>query len=131
MLLFKRLSISLFIGIILISCSSNEGDNEYRRLEKRAENVTIIRDNWGVPHIYAKKDADAVFGLLYAQCEDDFNRVEVNYINAMGRMAEVTGEEMIFTDLRMKLFIDPEAVKEEYENSPKWLKELMQGFADG
>ena len=46
MLLFKRLSISLFIGIILISCSSNQGDKEYRRLEKRAENVTIIRDNW-------------------------------------------------------------------------------------
>ena len=68
---------------------------------------------------------------MYAQCEDDFNRVEVNYINSMGRMAEVTGEEMIYTDLRMKLFIDPEEVKKEYENSPKWLKELMQGFADG
>ena len=58
----------------------------------RAEGVTIIRDDWGVPHIYGKTDADVVFGLMYAQAEDDFNRVETNFINSQGRLAEAEGE---------------------------------------
>ena len=60
--------------------------------EKQAQQVTILRDNWGIPHIYGKTDADAVFGLLYAQCEDDFNRVEMNYIEKLGRLSEIKGE---------------------------------------
>ena len=58
---------------------------EISRWEKQAKNITIIRDNYGVPHIYGKTDADAVFGLLYAQCEDDFKRVELNYVEKLGR----------------------------------------------
>ena len=50
----------------------------------------------GHPHIYGKTDADAVFGMMYAQAEDDFNRVETNYINAMGRLAEAEGESAIY-----------------------------------
>ena len=73
----------------------------------RAAGVTILRDDWGIPHVYGKTDADAVFGLMYAQAEDDFNRVETNFINAMGRLAEADGEKEIYRDLRMKLFIDP------------------------
>ena len=69
-------------------------------------NVTIIRDTWGIAHVYGKTDAHTVFGLLYAQAEDDFNRIELNYINAMGRLAEVEGEKELWRDLRMKLFID-------------------------
>ena len=68
---------------------------EISRWEQQAKQVTIIRDNWGIPHIYGKTDADAVFGLLYAQCEDDFKRVEMNYIEKLGRMAEVKGEEYL------------------------------------
>jgi len=52
--------------------------------EKQAQNITIIRDNWGIAHVYGKTDADAVFGVIYAQAEDDFNRVETNFINGMG-----------------------------------------------
>ena len=122
----------LFILLIFTACSTNDANkNKNVGWEKQAKRVTIIRDNFGVPHIYGKTDADAVFGLLYAQCEDDFNRVEVNYINAMGRMAEVEGKSELFTDLRMQLFIDPDEVKKEYKNSPKWLKKLMDAFADG
>ena len=100
-------------------------------MEAQAENVEIIRDDFGVPHIYGKTDADAVFGLLYAQCEDDFNRVEQNYIWATGRLAEVEGEEAIYSDLRAKLFMTEEEAKANYENSPEWLKELCDAFADG
>ncbi len=98
---------------------------------KQAANVTIVRDDWGIAHVYGKTDADAVFGMIYAQAEDDFNRVETNYINAMGRLAEAEGESRIYQDLRMKLFIDPDALKNQYAASPAWLKTLMNAFADG
>ena len=101
------------------------------RWEQEARDVTILRDNWGIAHVYGKTDADAVFGMIYAQAEDDFNRVETNYINAMGRLAEAEGESKIYQDLRMKLFIDPETIKKDYAASPEWLKQLMNSWADG
>jgi acyl-homoserine-lactone acylase len=104
---------------------------ETSRWEREAGNVTITRDDWGIAHVYGKTDADAVFGMIYAQAEDDFNRVETNYINAMGRLAETEGEGKIYQDLRMKLFIEPEVLKKEYAASPEWLKRLMNAFADG
>src|ERR1700688_1466052 len=106
-------------------------DQETARWEQEAKNVTIIRDDWGIAHVYGKTDADAVFGMEYAQAEDDFNRVETNYINAMGRLAEAEGESKIYQDLRMKLFIDPAELKKQYVASPEWLKTLMNAFADG
>jgi acyl-homoserine-lactone acylase len=99
--------------------------------EKQAQNVTIIRDDWGIAHVYGKTDADAVFGVIYAQAEDDFNRVETNYLNSMGRLAEAEGEAELYRDLRMKLFIDPADMKAQYEKAPDWLKPLMNSWADG
>src|SRR5207244_6867523 len=101
------------------------------RWEREARNVTIIRDDWGIAHVYGKTDADVVFGMEYAQAEDDFNRVETNYINAMGRLAEAEGEQKIFQDLRMKIFVNPADLKAQYAQSPAWLKSLMDAFADG
>jgi acyl-homoserine lactone acylase PvdQ len=100
-------------------------------LAQRAANVSIIRDDWGIPHVYGKTDADAVFGVMYAQAEDDFNRVETNYLNAMGRLSEAEGESAVYRDLRMKLFIDPADLEAKYQASPDWLKALMQAYADG
>jgi acyl-homoserine-lactone acylase len=101
------------------------------RWEKQAQGITIIRDDWGIPHVYGKTDADAVFGVMYAQAEDDFNRVETNYLNSLGRLAEAEGEAEIYRDLRMKLFIDPADMKAQYEKAPAWLKALMNAYADG
>src|SRR5579871_6183459 len=92
------------------------------RWKKQAQNVTILRDDWGIAHVYGKSDADAVFGMIYAQAEDDFNRVEINYINSMGRLAETEGASKIYQDLRMKLFINPDDMKKQYAESPTWLK---------
>jgi acyl-homoserine lactone acylase PvdQ len=97
----------------------------------QAKRVTIYRDQWGIPHIYGKTDADAVFGLLYAQCEDDFARVEMNYIEKLGRMSEVKGEKELAYDLYIKLLIDEKEAKEEYKTSPLWLKKLLNAYADG
>src|SRR3984885_4929828 len=104
---------------------------ETARWEKEAKSVNIIRDDWGIAHVYGKTDADAVFGMIYAQAEDDFNRVETNYLNAMGRLAETEGESKIYQDLRMKIFIDPAELKKQYAASPAWLQALMNGWADG
>lgn len=99
--------------------------------EAQAKRVTIHRDEWGIPHIYGKTDADAVFGLMYAQCEDDFARVEMNYIEKLGRMSEVKGEKELAYDLYIKLLIDENEAKEEYKTSPLWLKKLLNAYADG
>jgi acyl-homoserine lactone acylase PvdQ len=99
--------------------------------QARAAGVTIVRDDWGIAHVHGRTDADAVFGMMYAQAEDDFNRVETNLINAMGRLAEAEGEGEIYRDLRMKLFISPAQLQREYAASPDWLKALMDAWADG
>jgi acyl-homoserine-lactone acylase len=104
---------------------------ELQRWQHEARNVTIVRDDWGIAHVHGKSDADAVFGMIYAQAEDDFNRVETNYLNSMGRLAEAEGESAIWRDLRMKIFIDPNAIKKQYDASPEWLKALMNAWADG
>jgi len=98
---------------------------------RHARNVEIIRDDWGIAHVYGKTDADAVFGMIYAQAEDDFNRIERNYLLSMGRLAEAEGESEIYRDLRMKLFIDPADMKTKYRQSPAWLKALMDAWAGG
>lgn len=128
----KRFTIAILALPLLGGCASDStASAEVQRWEARAENVTITRDDWGIPHVYAPTDADAVFGLVYAQAEDDFQRVELNYLNAMGRLAEAEGEAEIWRDLRMKMFIDPDEMRELYASSPEWLRALMDGFADG
>ena len=120
----------LFVPPLQIS-AQNFSEKEISQWEKQAKGVTIIRDNWGIPHIYGKTDADAVFGLLYAQCEDDFARVEMNYIEKLGRMAEVKGEDQIYNDLLIRLVIDSTEAIADYKNSPDWLKKLLNAYADG
>ena len=125
----------LLIALLIVSCTPTVVDvdslSEEDRWSYRAENTEIIRDDFGVPHIYGKTDADAVFGMLYAQCEDDFNRVERNYIWATGRLAEVEGEKALYSDLRARLYMTQAEAIENFNNSPKWLQDLCVAFADG
>lgn len=104
---------------------------EIARWQQQAKQITITRDTWGVPHIYGKTDADAVFGVLYTQCEDDFARVEENYLDAIGRLAEVDGEAALYHDLRARLFMDSTQAIATYKKSPVWMKQLLDAFADG
>ena len=99
--------------------------------EKQAKQVSIIRDNYGVPHVYGKTDADAVFGLMYAQCEDDFNRVEMNYVDKLGRVSEIEGEPALAWDLLNRIIFDSTDAVKDYNNAPAWLKKLCNAFADG
>lgn len=124
-----RLIYSLFL-LLAIACQAPKSD-DLTRWKSQAAQVEILRDDFGVPHIYGKTDADAVFGLLFAQCEDDFRRVERNYIWATGRLAELEGERAIYSDLRAHLYMTEEEARDAYEKSPDWLKALCRAFADG
>jgi acyl-homoserine lactone acylase PvdQ len=104
---------------------------EINRCQAQAKQVEIIRDQYGIPHVYGKTDADAVFGLLYAQCEDDFKRVELNYIEKLGRLAEIKGEKEIYNDLLIRLLVDSTAAIADYQQSEPWMKKLLDAYADG
>ena len=130
-----RICVRIVVLCIALACVSqvfaSDKSAGFSRLRREASNVKIIRDDWGIAHVTGKTDADAVFGAIYAQAEDDFNRIETNYLNSMGRLGEAEGESAIWKDLRMKIFIDPVALKAQYGISPAWLKALMNAWADG
>ena len=128
----KKFYLLFFLTALPQLCSAQSSTSpDAARWNREAADVTIIRDDWGIAHIYGKSDADAVFGMIYAQAEDDFNRLETNYLNSLGRLAEAEGESKIYQDLRQKLFIDPADLKKDYDASPDWLKKLMNAWADG
>ena len=126
---------SFILLFLLLAASTTKAQKftapELARWRQQAQQVNVIRDNWGVPHIYGKTDADAVFGLLYSQCEDDFDRVETNYLDAIGRLAEVDGETALYHDLRARLFMDTIQAQTIYQKSPPDLRKLLDAFADG
>lgn len=104
---------------------------EQARWERQARAVTITRDDWGLAHVHGPTDADAVFGMVYAQAEDDYNRVERNYLFALGRTAEADGEEAIWQDLRARMYLPHDTLRQAYADSPEWLRKLMVAWADG
>ncbi|HEX8625757.1 MAG TPA: penicillin acylase family protein [Allosphingosinicella sp.] len=124
----RPLILLLFLG----ACASTpQTGSELGRWDAQAKRVTITRDDWGIAHVRGKSDADAVFGMIYAQAEDDFHRVETNYLTALGRTAEAEGEKAIWADLRARLYMDPDDLRARYAASPRWLRRLMEGWADG
>ncbi len=121
----------LFISFSTIGFAQKLDKKEITRLQELAQQVTIIKDNWGIAHIYGKTDADAVFGMLYAQCEDDFKRVEMNYIDKLGRLSEIKGQSLLYNDLETRLLIDANEAEIDYKNAAPWLKKLLNSYADG
>jgi len=127
--IFHWLGILLLLGWALgVPAHAATGHD---RLKAEADAVTIARDDWGIAHVRGRTDADAVFGAIYAQAEDDYNRIEMNYLTALGWTARTKGESAIWNDLRYQLFIDPVVLKRDYSKSPGWLKALMDAWADG
>jgi len=124
----------LLAGILLLPffCFGQKfTPSEVQRYQAEAKSVTIIRDNWGVPHIYGKTDAAAVFGLMYAQCEDNFKGIERSYLYQFGKQSEADGEGPLLTDIQLQLIADTADAIRDYKTSPIWFKKLMDAFADG
>ncbi|HWE44592.1 MAG TPA: penicillin acylase family protein [Caulobacteraceae bacterium] len=120
----------LVLGLALLTNQAS-AQSEQARWREEAANTVITRDDWGIAHVHGKTDADAVFGMIYEQAEDDFNRVETNYLISLGRLAQAEGEQAIYQDLRARLYVGDEDLKARYASSPDWLKRLMDAWADG
>ena len=127
----KKLAFALIVSSAIVASAQQPAAQDVARWERQAKGITITRDDHGIAHIRGKTDADAVFGMVYSQAEDDFNRVETNFINSQGRLAEAEGEGEVIKDLRMKLFIDPDTMKALYAKAPASMKALMDSWADG
>jgi acyl-homoserine-lactone acylase len=121
------------LALCLMSTATtvHAGPSERARWQSEARNAKIIRDNWGIAHVYGTSDADAVFGSLYAQAEDDFPRIERNYLIGLGSLAQSEGEAAVYDDLRQRLFVRPEHLRHLYRSAPTWLQKLMVAWADG
>ncbi len=129
-----RRPLSLCLACVLIAYAGSalpQGASESARWRLHARAVSIVRDQWGIAHVYGRSDADAVFGAIYAQAEDDFRRIEHNYLTALGRLAEAEGESALYSDLRQRLFVDPGQLRLAYRSSPAWLRSLTAAWADG
>jgi len=123
--------IAAALTLLLVPAAATAITPAMARGEAQPARVTITRDDWGIAHVRGQSDADAVFGAIYAQAEDDFNRVEANLLTALGRLAEAEGESALWQDLRQRLWIDPEALQRDYRRSPLWLRGLMEAWANG
>ncbi|HVV03146.1 MAG TPA: penicillin acylase family protein, partial [Puia sp.] len=132
----KVLDIRLVWTLLMILAArpghaQNFTTGETKRYASEAREVQIIRDKWGIPHIYGRTDAACVFGLMYAECEEDFSRVEKNYLEMLGRQAEAYGESYLPTDIMMRLIYDSAQAIADYKKSPAWMHKLLDAFADG
>jgi len=125
------LPLAAFFALSAQAPAAAPADPELARLRTEAARVTITRDDWGIAHVRGRTDADAVFGMVYAQAEDDFDRVESNYLTALGRTAEAEGEKAVWADLRARLYMQPDFLQARFAASPPWLRRLMTAWADG
>jgi acyl-homoserine lactone acylase PvdQ len=127
----NKLLLIFFCGLSLPGFCQVFSSQDRQRCEAEAGEVNIIRDKWGIPHIYGKTDAAVVFGLMYAECQDDFSRVEKNYLEMLGRQAEAYGESYLYNDVMMRLIYDSAQAVADYQKSPVWMHKLLDAFADG
>lgn len=122
---------TLVLPALLFLLAAAAPPPDLARMRAEAERTTIVRDDWGIAHVHGRSDADAVFGMIYAQAEDDFPRIEVNYLTALGRTAEAEGEKAIWQDLRARLYVSEPELRAWYAKSPANMQALMNAWADG
>ncbi|RZL31793.1 MAG: acylase, partial [Pedobacter sp.] len=127
----KNYFLLLIILLPIFALGQEPSSKEIGDWVKQAQQIEIIRDKWGIAHVYGKTDADAVFGMMYAQCEDDFKRIELNYVEKLGRLSELEGEKSLYNDLQIRLLIDSTQAINDYKKAEPWMKKLLEAYADG
>ena len=140
----RRAAFWLLTAILLITLQQaiTPGQNRSPRARQRggvqrdngaqlARQVTIYRDTYGVPHVFGRTDASTVFGFAYAQAEDNFWRVEENFISALGRLSEIYGEGQLNDDRRNHALEIPRLAREEYQRLDPHMRAMCDGFAAG
>jgi penicillin amidase/acyl-homoserine-lactone acylase len=125
--------ISLFIIVILTAGCMRE-NREMKDLARLGQkySVRILRDTWGVPHIFGKKDTDAAFGLAYAHAEDDFKTIQLVLTAVNGRLGTVMGKDGAGNDFLVHLIRLWDTINARYETdlSPE-TRALCEAYADG
>jgi acyl-homoserine-lactone acylase len=122
LIVFASLSIGNLTG---------QGGNEATSADALARAVTIYRDTYGTPHVFGKSDASAVFGLAYAQAEDNFAQVEEDFALATGRGAEIHGSELIDEDRLNRALEIERFAKSDYDAFDPKMRGLCDAFAAG
>ena len=107
-------------------------------VDKTGRLVTIYRDIYGVPHVYGPTDASCVLGFIYAQAEDNFPQIEQNYVQALGRTAEVEGEKTrqgldnpVSHDLMNRALEISKLSMDEYQRAAPRIRAIADAVADG
>jgi penicillin amidase len=127
-----KCSISVLATIIFcqIVWTQTPSRNE-SKLERLAGEATIYRDVYGVPHVFGRTDAAAVFGFAYAQAEDNLWRIEENFIGALGRSSEIYGEQTVDNDRLNQALEIPRLAREEYGRLDAHTRALCDAYAAG
>jgi len=129
-------------------------NSEELNISSTNHSARILRDNWGVPHIYGKTDADVSFGLAYAHAEDDFETIQDVYLASLGRLSELKKNRLIsiksllkvqkkeyqsiedisflLNDYYVRLMNFNQNVDENYlDQVPDDVKKICKGYAEG
>lgn len=127
----------VFIAIVVVAVASvyltlpsGQAASTFAGLGKK-HNVRILRDDYGVPHIFGKTDADTAFGLAYAHAEDDFPTIVESLLQSRGELASYAGQEQAPVDFIAKLLRVQETVAEGYPTLPEKVRKLCDAYADG
>jgi penicillin amidase len=93
--------------------------------------VKVLRDKWGVPHIFAKNDRDLFFAVGYVQAQDRIWQMELLRRAGFGRLSEVFGAQTLSIDRFVRNYGFKEAVLKDYENLTPELKEFLTLYTQG
>ncbi len=126
-----RLNVAIVFIFISLSLLGGQTFAADKATENLARSVTIYRDTFGVPHVYGRTDASVVFGLMYAQAEDNFRQLEEDHINKLGRAAEVYGQSRLAGDLMARLFETNRRARDEYKSLSPPMRKLCDAYAAG
>ena len=127
--LLLTILVALFPGQTVTASQKNSTSDD--AMTKLARSVTIYRDTYGVPHVFGRTDASTAFGFAYAQAEDNFWRVEQNFIVALGRASELYGEKVLEEDRLNRALEIPQLARAEYARLDAKMRALCDGYAAG
>jgi len=130
---FRDAGVSSFLRTVIrcCVCASSLCIAQLSAQNNLASQVTIYRDTYGIPHVFGETDAATMFGFAYAQAEDNFWRIEDNYIRAIGRRTEVEGQSGVTSDWRNRALEIPRLARAEYRRLPHKKRVLLDGFVAG
>jgi acyl-homoserine-lactone acylase len=121
----SKVKLSVFFFILLFSEIQAQTRNY-------SQHVEIVRDQWGVPHIYGKTDPDVAYGLAWANAEDDFKTMQENFLPVKGLMGKWKGKDGAPLDFLVEFLGSMKLAEAKYDKeiSPEF-KKYLEGYCQG